>query len=144
MSEISVTATPSSRLLRYADRAARWIFGLFYATTGVQVLAFQMFGGEMGVQPTPEAQAFMNAIASSGFMNYLLAGSYIAGGAALLWRRTAPLGAALLAPSVAVILLFHLTLSGQWIWGPLNAVWLAVLLWNYRSAYTSMWRYPAY
>lgn len=133
---------PSS-LRRYAELIGRWIFGVFYGATGVWVVVTTLLRGEGPAQRTPEAAALMDAIMKSGFMSYLIAASYIAGGFALLWRRTAPLGAALLAPPVAVIFLFHLTLSGQWIWGTLNALWLAALLWNYRSAYASMWRHPA-
>jgi hypothetical protein len=40
----------------------------------------------------------------------------------MLSRRTAPLGIAMLAPVVAVIFLFHLVLTGNWIQGTLNLV----------------------
>jgi hypothetical protein len=32
-----------------------------------------------------------------------------------------------------VIFLFHLVLSGNWIWGTLNLVWSAGLAWRYRE-----------
>jgi hypothetical protein len=47
------------------------------------------------------------ALTESHFMDPLLAIACLFGGRALLSRRTAPLGIAILAPVVAVIFLFH-------------------------------------
>jgi hypothetical protein len=49
------------------------------------------------------------------------------------------LGLVLLAPSVAVILGFHLFLSGQYLWGPFVAAWFALLAWRYRRRFAPLW-----
>lgn len=122
----------------------RWIFGLFYATTGLAIAAFVLGGlGSPPTQPTPAAAAFASALSASGIIDPLLAASYLAGGLALLRRRTAPLGIVLLAPAVVVIFCFHLHLSGQWIWGSVNLLWLAALALHYRAAFTPLWSGPA-
>jgi hypothetical protein len=144
MSEIGGAGQLSrSHLRRFVDRGARWIFGLFYAAVGVAILIFAILGSaSQPPQPTPEAQAFMDALSSTGsFLNPLVAGTYIAGGLALVWQRTAPLGVALLAPPVAIIFWFHMNLSHQYYWGTLNAVWLLALAWAYRRAFVPLWSY---
>ena len=127
----------------YAVVAGRWVFGLFYALTGLAIGAYILFGiGAPPAQPTAAAKAFTDALALAAFIDPLLATTYIAGGLALLRHRTAPLGVVLLAPAVSVIFLFHLTLSGQWIWGPLNLIWLLGLAYAYRSSFTPLWNHP--
>jgi hypothetical protein len=122
--------------------AARVIFGLFYFGTGVAIALFYLFGwGGPPSQPTVAAQAFTDALSQSRFLDPLLALSYLVGGGALLFRRTAPLGLAVLAPVVLVIFTFHLVLSGQWMWGTLNLVWLLALAWQFRSAFRPLWTY---
>ena len=87
------------------------------------------------------AIAFQNALTESRFMDPLLAFACLFGGGALLIPRTVPLGIAMLAPVVVVIFLFHLLLTGNWIWGTLNLVWFTGLAWRYRRAFTSLWTY---
>src|SRR4051794_26105113 len=112
----------------YALIAGRWIFGLFYALTGLMIAMHTLFGiGSPPAQPTAAAAAFTDALTRSGFIDPLLAITYTCGGIALLRARTAPFGIVLLAPAVSVIFCFHLALSGQWIWGPLNMLWLLAL-----------------
>jgi hypothetical protein len=65
------------------------------------------------------------------------------GGLALILHRTAPLGLVLLAPSVGVIFLFHLMLTGSVVWGTEWALGLVLLAWHYRSAYTALWNYTS-
>lgn len=121
---------------------ARGVFGLFYFGTGIMIVLGQFGLGEAPRQPNAAAQAFTDALTASRFMDPLIALSYLVGGGALLIRRTAPLGIVILAPPVIAILMFHLVLSGQWIWGPLNAAWLAVLAWHFRAAYVPLWNVP--
>lgn len=122
--------------------AARWIFGLFYAATGLAIASHVVFGiGSPPPQPTVAAGAFTQALTQSGFIDPLVAVTYIVGGAALLRDRTAPLGIVVLAPAVSVIFCFHLMLSGQWIWGPLNLLWLLALAYAYRSAFVPLWNH---
>ena len=85
------------------------------------------------------AIAFQTALTQSQFMDPLLALTCFFGGAALLIRRTSPLGIAMLAPVVVVIFLFHLVLSGNWMWGTLNLVWLVGLAWSFRRSFTALW-----
>ncbi len=122
------------------DRAARWVFGSFYALTGVWVAAATFRGMPPPHQEAAAAEAFVLALTASRIVDPLLAATYVAGGVAQLRRRTAPLGIVLLAPAVTVIFLFRMFLSGHRIWGSLNAAWLAGLAWSYRRAFTPLWQ----
>jgi hypothetical protein len=129
-------------LLKYITIAGRWIFGLWYLITGGAWLVAHAIGrGTAHREVAAGAIAFQKALTESHFMDPLLALTCLFGGAALLIRRTAPLGIAMLAPVVVVIFLFHLVLSGNWTWGTLNLVWFAGLAWCYRSAFTKLWTY---
>jgi hypothetical protein len=74
--------------------------------------------------------AFQRAFTESHFMDPLLAVACFLGGGALLVHRTTPLGIAMLAPVVVVIFLFHLLLTGNWIWGAFNLIWFTGLTWR--------------
>ena len=113
---------------------ARWIFGLFFLGTGVMIWAHVLTGiGAAPVQPTARAQAFTDALTATGFMDPMVGSSYVSGGGALLAKRTSPLGLVLLGPLIVVILVFHLTLTGQIIWGPFVAAWFAAITWRFRE-----------
>ena len=120
---------------------ARWIFGVLYAGTGLVITSGFLGLAAPPPQPTPAAAAFTHALTQSGIVDPLLTLTYLVGGIALLRDKTAPIGIILLAPAVAVIFLFHLALSGQWIWGTLNLVWLLALAWQYRSAFRPLWNH---
>jgi hypothetical protein len=47
-----------------------------------------------------------------------------------------------LTPVVVGIFCFHLALSGQWLWGTANLVWLLALAWHFRAAFRPLWSYP--
>jgi hypothetical protein len=127
---------------KYIAIASRWIFGLWYLMTGGAWLVTHALGrGTAHPETAPGAIAFQKALTESHFMDPLLAIACLLGGGALLSRRTAPLGIAILAPVVVVIFLFHLVLTGNWIWGTLNLAWLAGLAWHYRKAFTALWAY---
>jgi hypothetical protein len=129
-------------LPKYFDIAGRWIFGLWYLMTGGAWLATHALGRGAAHQETAAgAIAFQKALTESHFMDPLLAIACLFGGVALLIRRTAPLGIAMLAPVVVVIFLFHLVLTGNWIWGTLNLAWFTALAWGYRRAFAALWTY---
>ena len=88
-----------------------------------------------------DATAFEAALAQTGFMNPLLCLGCFLGGGALLFRRTAPLGIALLAPLVVIIFCFHLFMTKSYLWGTLNLLWLAALAWRYRRGFDQLWHY---
>jgi hypothetical protein len=129
-------------LLKYVAIAGRWIFGLWYLITGGAWLVTRALGrGAAHQEVAAGAIAFQKALTESHFMDPLLALTCFFGGGALLIRRTEPLGVAMLAPVVVVIFLFHLVLSGNWIWGTLNLVWFIGLASRYRRPFTSLWTY---
>jgi len=129
-------------LLKCLALSGRWIFGLWYFITGGAWLVAHAIGrGAAHHELAPGAIAFQKALTESLFMDPLLAVTCLFGGAALLFRRTAPLGIAMLAPLVVVIFLFHLVLTGNWMWGTLNLAWFAGLAWCYRAAFTTLWTY---
>jgi hypothetical protein len=129
-------------LLKYISIAARWSFSLWYFLTGAAWLVSHGLGRvTQHREVAAGAIAFQKALTESGFMDPLLAITCLFGGAALLVRRTTPLGIVVLAPVVAVIFFFHVVLSGNWIWGTLNLTWFTGLAWSCRKAFTTLWNY---
>jgi hypothetical protein len=129
-------------LLKYIAIGARWIFGLWYLVTGGSWLANYALGrGGAHQETVVGAIAFQKALTETHFMDPLLAVACLLGGAAMLIHRAAPLGIVILAPVVVVIFLFHLVLTGNWVWGTLNLVWFAGLALWYRKAFTALWNY---
>src|SRR3954454_15700697 len=111
----------------------RLIYGGFFALI--------IFGPPPPSHPEAAAQAFWSAIEATGFMVPLLGACYFLGGVAVLWRRTAPLGLALLSPPMVIIVLFDALLvktAGPWI--PI-ALAHFVLLWHFRAAFAPLWSY---
>jgi hypothetical protein len=130
-------------MMRAAWTAGRMVYGAFFLATGIWILVFVATGLlPAPTQPTPEAAAFMAALSRARFVDPMIALSFVAGGGCLLLDRTAPLGLVLLAPPVAVILGFHLFLSGQYLWGPFVAAWFALLAWRYRRRFAALWSRP--
>ncbi len=129
-------------LLKSVTVAARWIFGLWYLITGGAWIVNHVLGrGVAHHEVMAGAIAFQMALTESRFMDPLLASTCLFGGAALLFRRTSPLGIVVLAPVVVVIFLFHVVLSGNWIWGTLNLIWISGLAWRSRRAFATLWSY---
>src|ERR1700742_718286 len=124
-------------------KIARWLYGGYFIYTAVMIGRTLWIGGKGVQQPTPEAEAFYDALHATGFLYPLMGITFGLGGLALLLHRTAPLGLALLAPSVSVIFLFHLMLTGRVVWGTEWALGLCLLAWHYRSAYTALWYYAS-
>ena len=119
----------------------RVIYGAFFMAMGLWALASAVGVAQAPEQPTRSAADFMQALADARFIDPLLGLSFVAGGGLLLLRRTAPLGLVLLAPSVVVILFFHLFLSGQYIWGTFVAAYFLLLAWRHRRAFAPLWSY---
>ena len=129
---------------RHAWTALRWLYGLFFLLTGIWILVSVTTGlTSPPPQPTKSAADFMRALGTSGFMDPLLALSFILGGGSLLLDRTAPLGLVILAPPVTVILLFHLFLSGQAAVGLTAAGILLALMWHHRRRLRCLWALPS-
>lgn len=128
--------------MNLATALLRWLFGLFYAYVGGSWFVHWIIGKPWMTpdEPAP-AKALTTAFAASGLVDPLIATTCLVGGALLLVRRTAPLGIAMLAPLVCGIFLFHLLLTGGWIWGSLHLGLLVVLAWLHRSAYRLLWSY---
>ncbi|HEY0436386.1 MAG TPA: hypothetical protein VGC92_07095 [Phenylobacterium sp.] len=131
--------------MRWTDWAwtgLRWLFAFFFFSTGVAIVAKTVFGiGGYIHQPTAAAQALDTALHQSGFMDPLLGASYLVGGAAMAWRRTAPLGIVLLGPAVVVIFFFDTFLARLPIPGVLTlAVW-GVLALRFLPAYQGLWTF---
>ncbi len=123
-------------------RLARWAYGFFYVASGLHMGAVKA-----GLLPVPDfhhteaGAAFHRAMTATGFLDPSIALGYVIGGFCLLRLRTAPLGVVLLAPLVLVIFLFNLLLSPTWPWGTAHLLWLLVLAWHLRPAFTPLWRY---
>ena len=124
-------------------RTARLLYGGYFLFVAGMVVRMLWFGGPMVHEPTAAAKAFSDAMSATGFLNPLLMVDYALGGGALLFRRTAPLGLALLAPPVCVIFLFHLRLTGDVAWGGGWALAWAALAWRYRAGFAGLWTYGA-
>jgi hypothetical protein len=123
-------------------RLLRWLYAAWFMYVGYIVLNKLLRGGVIHVhEPNAAAQAFSDALDASRFMDPTLAVCYLGGGTALLFHRTAPLGLAILGPSVAIILLFHIFLTGMIFWGVgWAAAWL-LMTWRYRKAFMSLISY---
>lgn len=122
--------------------ALRWLYALLFLVTGAMMLAAALgFGADPFRQPTPEAQAWMDAVSAAPFFLPLLGASYVAGGLCLLAARTAPLGLVILSAPVAVIVAYHVVLSGLYGTAAVVALVHALLLWRYAPAFAPLWRY---
>ena len=132
----------SSRIRSWLWRLLRWAYAAYFIYVGCLVLN-KLLHGTMTSYPQPNAaaQAFSDALNASRFMNPALVASYLGGGLALLFQRTAPLGLAILGPPVAIILLFHAVLTGMVYWGAGWAgAWL-LMVWRYRKGFAPLWNY---
>lgn len=121
---------------------ARWLFALFYIQVGATWFSYKLFGTPWpDHKETPAAKVLTNAMTDSGIVDPLIASVCLAGGLLLLFRRTAPLGIAVLAPLVTGIFIFHLFLNQSWPWGTFHFCYLAVLAWLHRAAFRPLWNY---
>lgn len=105
-------------------------------------LVFFVFGlnGFLQFMPKPDKLPdLIVAMAQSGYMLQLVAGTQVVAGALLLLNRFVPLALALIAPVVVNIFLFHIFIAPE---GLVIAIvvcalelWLA---WSYRAAFAPM------
>lgn len=116
----------------------RLLYAVFWVAMAVSPL---ILSSPFPRQPTPEANAFWDAIAATGFMVPMIGATYLAGGLACLAHRSAPLGLALLSVPLAVIVPFNALLARQA--GPWIAIAVAhvALLVVYRRAYVALWSF---
>ena len=120
----------------------RIFYGAFFVAVTLWVVIARTTGLLPGfAPPTENAAAFSEALQQTRFLFPLIALANIAGGAALLARRTAPLGLVLLAPSVTGIFFYHLLFTGLVWWGLIWAAGLALLAWSHRGAFQPLWSY---
>jgi len=130
--------------MRTATPVLRWVYGLFYAYVGASWFVHRLMGRPWVTPPEPpQAKAITSAFAASGVVDPLIAATCLVGGLLLLRQRTAPLGIAVLAPLVSGIFLFHVFLTGSWIWGSIHFGLLLVLAWLHRAAFRPLWSYGA-
>jgi hypothetical protein len=122
---------------KYTFLAARLIFALWYFCVGI----IGFVTNNASKDTAHAATAFEKALAETGFMNLLLCAACFAGGGALLFRRTAPLGLVILAPLVIIIFFFHVVITKSYLWGTLNLLWLIALGWHFHRAFHSLWNF---
>lgn len=122
--------------------AIRWVYSLFYIAMGVQaLLVLAGLSSKPDFRISLQNAAFQNALEATGFIVPILAMTYLLAGGLMIFKRTAPLGIVLLAPFVLVILLTHLMLNGNPVWGIMHAGLLLLFAWQFRSAYSPLWNY---
>lgn len=121
---------------------ARVVFALFYINVGATWFSHKLFGTTWPEhEETPAARALTTALTDSGIVEPMIATTCLVAGLLLLFRRTAPLGIAMLAPLVTGIFLFHLVLNQNWPWGTIHFGYLLALAWLHRSAFRPLWSY---
>lgn len=118
--------------------AARILLGAAFVTFGLNYwLKFLPIPLASGL-----AGQFMNALFASGFLAFVKV-LEIAGGAALLSKRYAPIGLVILGPIVANILLYDIFLAKAF--NPLGALVLVLevfLIWSYRKNFSGIFESP--
>ena len=127
---------------RYFWTALRWLWGIMFVGNGVMLLLSLLgLAEDPFVQPTPEARAWYDGLFSAPFLTLLLGLAFLVGGLLMSLKRTAPLGLALVAGPVAVIVAYHFSMTGLVAWGLFTAVVQGLLMWRFRSAYEPLWSY---
>lgn len=125
-----------------AITVARSLYALFYTYVGVAWFSHALFGTPWPEEKeTPTAHALTSALSASGIVDPMIAATCLIGGVLLFFRRTAPLGIAILAPLVTGVFVFHITINSNWPWGVFHFLYLAVLAWLHRSAFRPLWSY---
>lgn len=118
----------------------RVLFGLFFLYAPIMILV--IFHGQHPPEAMPAAARFTQALNDTGFLNPMLIAVLLAGGAAMLFERTAPVGLLLLAPPIAVIAAFHWFLTHDYVWGCIWPLWFLALAWRYRRVFARLWAAP--
>lgn len=127
-------------------RLIRWVYGGYFILLGASS-ALEM----LGILPEPhweqytsaESGAFLAALEKTHFVMPLIAFTWVAGGVALFFYRSAPLGVALLAPFIVNMFLADTLLDDEWLWALAHAAPLAALAWHFRAAFAALWNYTS-
>ncbi|RYY27856.1 MAG: hypothetical protein EOP62_05160 [Sphingomonadales bacterium] len=122
---------------KLAWSVARVLFGLFFIYAPIMILI--EFGGQHPPETIPAAARFTDALNASGFMNPALIAALLAGGLAMLFDRSAPIGLLILASPIFVIGAFHWFLTHNYVWGSIWPIWFAALAWHYRHVFARLW-----
>ena len=117
---------------------ARSVYGLFILLDGAGRVFYSIQGYPKPKFVQPAAEAFNSHVFANPFMDPLLGVSFIAAGLALFFNRTAPLGVAILLPTMIVIFFFHVFLTGEIVWGSCHLLFVLFLLWVYRRAFAPL------
>ncbi len=118
-------------------------YGLYYLAVGLLVLAgtFGLIKRKPIIHPTQEANDFMLALYKTRYFFPMVAVAYVAGGAAMQFTRTIPLGLAILAGPVGGIALFHLFLSKRYVWGLAFGISFIAIALRHIEAFVPLWSY---
>lgn len=121
----------------YLPDVTRTILGIIFVVFGLNG-----FIGFMSMPPMPEAaNAFLGALAQSGYFMPFLKVIETACGIALLLNFFAPVALAVISPVILNILLFHIFLAPGTLLVPIVLVVCAVFLaWSYRDKYAAMFK----
>lgn len=120
----------------------RILLGLIFLVSAVDGFWWLATGANLIHPPTSErGVAFEVALQSSGFFWPLLKTVNLAGALSLLCNVVPAFGLALLAPVMAVIVLFHLTINPQGLPVAIILIVLgSLLVWAYRDRYAVLFR----
>ncbi|MDQ3032832.1 MAG: DoxX family protein [Myxococcota bacterium] len=123
------------RIRSLAPHAARLLLGLVFFVFGLN--------GFLGFIPNPPhaagADAFLGALAATGYMFPLIKGTEVVAGLLLLTNRFVPLALVLLAPVIVNIVLFHALLDPAGMVVPIVVLALELALaWAYRDAFRAV------
>jgi hypothetical protein len=134
-----VTASMRQNLVlqKHFFTAARLLFALWYFGVGV----IGVITNDAVKDAANASKPLEKAMAESLFMNPLLCLACLAGGGAMLFRRTTPLGIVILAPLVIIIFCFHLIITKSYLWGSVNLILLAINSWQFRRGFDQLWNY---
>jgi hypothetical protein len=118
--------------------APRFMFASFYFFIG----GIQQFINSDPVKDALQADtSFERALAQTHYMKPLLCIGCIVGGGLLFFKRTTPLGVVIVTPIVIIIFFFHMLITRAYLWGTLNVVLLATIMWQFRRGFYALWNY---
>jgi hypothetical protein len=118
-------------------------YGLYYMAVGIMVLlgAAGAIKRKPIVHPTRQANDLMLALYKSGYFFPMIALAYVAGGTAMQFTRTVPLGLAILGGPVLGIAMFHLLLTKRYAWGLAFGLSYCALALRHFDAFVPLWSY---
>ncbi len=120
----------------------RVLLGLIFLVSAVDGFWWLATGATLIHPPTSErGVVFETALQNSGFLWPFVKVVNLAGGLSLLLNVAPAFGLALIAPVMAVIVLFHATINPQGL--PVAAILVVLgllLVWAYRDRYAAMFR----